>query len=145
DEIRPGEHVRGFLGDAGPRRTVLGIVHADACASAALDEDLMAGRCQLSDACRHQADPILVDLDLLGDTDTHGSLAPGEIANTQRLGARGRHRLAYYWLREGVLWQTQPTKYPQPADSCAYGASPLRSCHRQPAAGGRPHHQCPPR
>jgi hypothetical protein len=54
---------------------IVRIVESDAGPRAALDQHLMSGIDEFTNARRHQADSVLVDLDLFGDADFHG-MAP---------------------------------------------------------------------
>ncbi len=72
-EIALGKHVGGCLHDGGAGCTVLRVVHPDSAPSPRLDDDLVPGCDQLSDTCRHETHPVLVNLDFPRDTDTHRS------------------------------------------------------------------------
>ena len=79
-EIAARKDVCGALRDDRARRYIVRILEADAGAGAALDEYLMAGIHELSNARGDQPHPIFVNLDLFGDADFH---------NTAPLACRG--------------------------------------------------------
>ncbi len=62
-------------GDAPARRLVGRVVEADAGAGASLDHHLVAVMDEFAHAAGHQADAVLVRLDLLGDADQHQAAA----------------------------------------------------------------------
>ena len=67
--VRRGDELR-----ARPRVVRVGEARADA--GARLDEDLMASIDERLHRARNHADPVLANLDLLGDTDDHGTNPP---------------------------------------------------------------------
>ena len=75
DHIGDVEHLRGIGKDRGADAAIVVIGDAHALGRARLHEHLMSVRDQLARARRHQADAVLVDLDLFRHPDAHaGSL-----------------------------------------------------------------------
>ena len=74
DHIGLGEDIGRRLGDGSTRALIGMVVEADARPGMGLDHDLMAIVDQLPHARRHQADAILVSLDLLWHADQHDHL-----------------------------------------------------------------------
>ena len=77
DHVRAVEHFLRRRDDLRAGGDVRRVVDADARTGRALDQHLMAGRNQLTHACRHQADAVLVILDLLRDADAHAQPREG--------------------------------------------------------------------
>jgi len=73
DHVRRREDFVGRGCDARAGGAIGLVGEADAVAGARLDHDLLAVMDQFPNRARHQADPVLVRLDLLGDADPHGS------------------------------------------------------------------------
>ena len=69
-----GEHLRRAADHGGAGGAIVLVADADAVRRAGLDHHRVAMRRQLAHACGHQADPVLLGLDLLGDADAHFTL-----------------------------------------------------------------------
>ena len=71
DHLGAGKDVGGGGGDRGAGRLVGGVVKTDAQPCLGLDRHRVAGAHELTDAVRRQADAVLMNLDFLGNADTH--------------------------------------------------------------------------
>jgi hypothetical protein len=71
DELGTRKYVRSRGGDGSSGGTILGVVHTNAVPGIGLDDHLVARADELADPGRHETHPILMNLDLSRDTDTH--------------------------------------------------------------------------
>ncbi len=86
DHLGLGEDVRRGVDELGPDPLVLGIGERRTDTGALLDKDGVAVVYELASRTRREADTELVVLDLLRDSDDHGSLPPS-ISNARLLRA----------------------------------------------------------
>ena len=91
DHVGRLEH-RGRIGqDLGTRGRVRIVADLHAAPGAGLDQHLVAARGQLAHAGRHQPDPVLVRLDLLGYADPHPVLLSVRVLSmTRNVASNGR-------------------------------------------------------
>ncbi len=87
DEIGGREDVGRSRRDARTSRLVVRIIEPDAGSRTALDENLMSRIDEFAHPGRHQADSILMNLDLFGDSDFH-EMAPSRLGSHERTLAR---------------------------------------------------------
>ncbi|MCY1248860.1 hypothetical protein D9M72_623380 [compost metagenome] len=73
DQLGGVEHLGGVAGDARTGLAVVVVAETDGGAGVVLHPDLMAESAEFRHRVRRQADAVFVDLDLPGDTDTHGT------------------------------------------------------------------------
>ena len=78
DHVGGGENLRRRAGDGRPGGCILRVEKTDAETGARLDRDLVTVMNGLADGCRRHADAVFVNLDFLGNADSHDCLVREE-------------------------------------------------------------------
>jgi hypothetical protein len=92
DHLGPVEHGLRVADDLGTGRPVVFVEAPDPGARPGFDHNLVAVDGELTDAIGGQPDPILMNLDLLGNTDQHRFLRRASWARSEPSGGRRCHR-----------------------------------------------------